>query len=708
MDSQHPDSDGAQQPESDVEASSSGDGVEGVGESSELADGASESFQDSVDEMLNSIELDSEGKDAESEEANPPQDEDDLLMQAGSILNGGDIDPAAIEDAKNEFVEEDETSLADMPDPLSMMVESDEAESTPQDGDRSEEATLEEHGEEEITAMPDPQELIREAVDESKPGSVVDRAGSLPPPPPAPVALEEDDIDFGAAAPILEDVSPVETQAGDDENATPVEAVDSTPPPTSESNDSEESESASEAPLEENEASLEPPEETGSEPPVAEEATEADTEDSDDDEDSLLLDDVDEAELGEELLISQDDPDDSGLAAPVFGSEASSNSAAPAESAKPGLWRKVCSSMPLAAGLAVLGVGLGLSSFKDELLEFVAFGDSEGTVINRHIASMSNRLFEEIGANSDHDMVWLESDIQRISELEIWINARVGASLKRDLYDWVDESIVYSRLPFTSESLETASAELELIGSKAPTPAWSSLIRKSASKGTVYPLNITYRLTRKSVKDDWELSNLRMKEGENGFAWAKGLPKERFGPRAVVFGTRDFSLSFRDFERKGVAYIKEAEAARAARIAAAEAESALDREKRHDLLMALSQGSYFRGMVIAGAEAKDTREISLIITETRNEGELIKGIFKLNEEDAPAKHFTGILDLVQEGEEIGAKLDLKTIAFAGQSAPESAPRFFNPGTVSRIQLYTDGYRMEGDGDELSLRLIRSL
>jgi len=113
-------------------------------------------------------------------------------------------------------------------------------------------------------------------------------------------------------------------------------------------------------------------------------------------------------------------------------------------------------------------------------------------------------------------------------------------------------------------------------------------------------------------------------------------------------------------------------------------------------------------MVIAGDEGADAREVSLIITETRNDGEVVKGVLRLEKEESSTKHFTGFVDVVESDQGIQGRLDLTTIAFAGQSSLDEIPAFFNPGTVSRITLQTDGYRMEGDADEVSLRLIRSL
>lgn len=128
---------------------------------------------------------------------------------------------------------------------------------------------------------------------------------------------------------------------------------------------------------------------------------------------------------------------------------------------------------------------------------------------------------------------------------------------------------------------------------------------------------------------------------------------------------------------------------------------------RQELIMSLSQGSYFKGVAILGETSKETRDISLIVTETRGDGELIKGLLKLEDEKvAFSKHFTGVLDIIEKEEDVQGRLDLTTVAFAGQPHDTPELTFFKPGTVSRIQMNTDGRSLEGDSDSISLRLMR--
>ena len=91
----------------------------------------------------------------------------------------------------------------------------------------------------------------------------------------------------------------------------------------------------------------------------------------------------------------------------------------------------------------------------------------------------------------------------------------------------------------------------------------------------------------------------------------------------------------------------------------------------------------------------------LIVTETRGDGELIKGLLKLEDEKvAFSKHFTGVLDIIEKEEDVQGRLDLTTVAFAGQ--PHDTPELtFFAGTVSRIQMNTDGRSLEGDSDSIA-------
>jgi hypothetical protein len=137
------------------------------------------SFQSSVGEMLDSIETDS------IEEDTPESLDDDatvaerqnaavdpvveLLIRAGSILNGGETEITDIETAVDSS-DEDSEGLIDFPDPLSLLLETEEeAESKEEDrGESGDSAGL--------VSMLDPKSLIKEASDDVKGAS---RVGAL-------------------------------------------------------------------------------------------------------------------------------------------------------------------------------------------------------------------------------------------------------------------------------------------------------------------------------------------------------------------------------------------------------------------------------------------------------------------------------------------------------------------------------------------------
>ena len=80
---------------------------------------------------------------------------------------------------------------------------------------------------------------------------------------------------------------------------------------------------------------------------------------------------------------------------------------------------------------------------------------------------------------------------------------------------------------------------------------------------------------------------------------------------------------------------------------------------------------------------------------------------KLEDEKAASpKHFTGFLDIIEKKEDVQGRLELTTVAFAEQPHDTPELAFFKPGTVSRIQMSTDGRSLEGDSDSISLRLMR--
>jgi len=631
---------------------------------------------------------------------------DDLLMRAGSILNGGETEIPDIEPEKEtesaSVEDEDLQNAMHMPDPQTLVESESVGETVEPLTELEEDAGL--------AAMPDPQTMMAEADapstnsdSEEQNHSKEDPVSGTAPPPPAPVALEEDEIKRELA--VAEEGV---TEDFDAEEAVEDSLSASLPPEVSADTQKEES---------------------GSDLSEAKPKHSNKEEASDLDSDAEITDEF-EVDDGESFLMDDEDddfgfPSDPEKSEAEPGQSASSPSRtgadellAPTHSEKPsgnpsGIRRLAHSlgTWPVAASIALLGAVIALASFKDEMIEWLLNGDVQGSSISRSVAAITENIIEELGPESPYRMAWIESDVKRVSDSEIRIYAQVGVALKADLYQPVEDTVVYAKLPFEPETLAETAEMLKEIGRgdiDFPQKGWSRLYKKSASKGEVIPFNLSYRLLSTEESSDWTLSALRLKEGEKTFAWNKGRPKAHFGKRAYDVSSSDFVSLFRAYERAGMAYLNRAAVAKDDYLAeVAEKARKLERDRK-DLLMALSQGSYYKGMVIVGDSGEEAREVSLIITETRNDGQLIKGVLKLEEDGMPGKHFTGFFDLIESDDAVRGQLDLTTIAFAGQTMDREVSSFFSPGTVTKIELQTDGFRMEGDAKDISLRLTRSL
>ena len=668
------------------------------------------SFQGEVDEMLNSIEIDDsdaeeiepakglekDGKDQNADSEEPQiSAADDLRMKAGSILNGEYTELPEIELDSETESDADEDGLMSMPDPQSLMSEL--------DGDAESKPGTDVSDEGELLAMPDPRSLMQEAsakVDEAETkgrANIAERAGDLPPPPPAPVALEDEKIErefSGGDGCALEVEEEEEQEDPSEPEEFPAEKI--------ELNKKEETpeEAPTTAPVVEE--GVQPVDPARDDP--VEEKGEGDS--SLDEDDSFFMDDEEDNDL---LVSIQDDSENE-----ILGNLSGISSDEPGEcqsSSKNGFLKTAIQSLPFAAALAVLGIGLTAFSFKNEFFEWAVHGDTKGSSLSRSIARATNELFDHLGPDSPYEMAWMESEIKRVSDRELLVEVQIGAQLKVDLYQAVDDAVLYSKLPFDLDELTEAAKSMKSIGRddiSIPPKRWNGLYRHSASKGALFPFSVSYRLLKSSTDSNWEISGMRMREGEHGFAWSRGHPKAFFGESAMDISSNRFVISFRAYEKTGLDFLNKVTIAEKEYLAMLDEAEEQAKEERQDLKMSLSQGSYFKGMVIAGDEGADASEVSLIITETRNDGEVIKGVLRLEKEESSTKHFTGFFDVVENEQGIQGRLDLTTIAFSGQTSLDEVPTFFNPGTVSRITLQTDGYRMEGDADELSLRLIRSL
>ncbi len=668
------------------------------------------SFQGEVDEMLNFIEIDDsdaeeiepakglekDGKDQNADSEEPQiSAADDLLMKAGSILKEGYTELPEIELDSETESDGDQDVLILKPDPQSLMSEPNgDAESKPRT-DVSDEC--------ELLAMPDPRSLMQEAskkIDEAETigrANIAEHAGDLPPPTPAPGALKDEEIErelSGGNGGALEVEEEGEQEGPSESKEFPAEKI--------ELNKKEETPEEALTTASVVEEEVQPVDLARDDP-----SEEKDEEDSSlDEDDSFLMDDEEDNDL---LVSIQDDSENE-----ILGNLSGFSSDEPGEcqsTSQNGFLKTAIQSLPFAAALAVLGIGLAAFSFKNEFFEWAVNGDTKGSSLSRSIARATNELFDQLGPDSPYEMAWMENEIKRVSNRELLVEVQIGAQLKVDLYQAVDDVVLYSKLPFDLDELTEAAKNMKLIGRddiSIPPKRWNGLYRHSASKGALFPFSVSYRVLKSSTDSNWEISGMRMRHSEHGFAWSQGHPKAFFGESAMDISSNRFVISFRAYEKTGLDFLNKVTIAEKEYLAMLDEAEEQAKEERQNLKMSLSQGSYFKGMVIAGDEGADASEVSLIITETRNDGEVIKGVLRLEKEESSTKHFTGFFDVVENKQGVQGRLDLTTIAFSGQTSLGEIPTFFNPGTVSRITLQTDGYRMEGDADELSLRLFRSL
>ncbi len=678
---------------------------------------AENSLQSDVEALLDSVDFGESGdlEEDETEEegqiganetaATPNSDSDDLLMRAGSILNGGETEIPVVEPHQDQggaelaASEEESGGLMSMPDPQSLVFEDADEEGA--------EETSKELAENPAAAV------NLDTLDDSASVDSDETDGDVLPSSPAPVALEEEEI-----------ISELATPEREESESSSIESETGQTPPAELVWDEGESE-PQDAPVTKTKAPAESPEPAKEDSPQAVEETEeaegaAADEDTDtfevDDGDSFLLDDDDaglfDDSAEEEIIPISEIVAEANDSAGESVEKSDKPSASPKEEA--GKWSaftKSVQTLPFAASIALFGLGLLVVSLKSEIVEWLSHGDVDGTALSHKVAAISEEVFETFSPNAPYRMAWLETRVKRISDSEIRVDAQIGAELLADLYLPVDESALYQKLPFGAEELTSAARRMQDIGRddiQPPRKAWTQLYKLSAAKGESFPFLVSCRFLKGETDSEWTLSGLRVKESEGGFAWSQGRPKSHFGDQALDLSSMDFASHFRAYENAGMAFLNRAAAAEKAHLAMVDEKAQEREEKRRELIMALSQGSYFKGMAIVGEKGDAAKEVSLIITETRANGGLVKGVLKLEGDGMPSKHFTGFVDVVDSDQGVQGRLDLTTIAFAGQVAQGDSSPFFNPGTAAGLRLQTDGIRMWGSTRDLSLRLTRNL
>ncbi|MDQ8185926.1 hypothetical protein [Pelagicoccus sp. SDUM812002] len=610
-----------------------------------------------VPEVPGLVEVDEEEDEAqesvaESSAAPAVPSAEELLMQAGSLLNGDSQKPAEGASALLDVIDDDDDEIVSMPSPDAMM-----AEATDDDDD-------------EVVSLPDPSSLITadgeaiaviedEEEDIPAPGNVADRAGDLPPPPPAPIEIldeEPPDEDLQAA--------------------------------TEEESEDRLGETALQDPFE-NEISLD---------------------DFDDSLSELGGEDGEssEEEAGDELI-----GEETGEGEQVAAKKEVVEKVV--EMPKPSLLWRVTHSMAVAAGLVLVGLAGVLAVWKQQIIEYYDGRDIDGSALLLEIEKIGIHALRDFDEEGLYQMQWVDSEVRRVSENEIRLHAVVGARLRENLYRPVLESRLQGDKGYDEgsllESLRYARDHFpEEIGNYPDRP-WDRLYEISARKEEVLPLRVTYALKREDEELEWDLARIRVSGYKGDLEWPEGEPRYAFGENAYDIHSPEFAKVYDAHSSEAQNYV-----ARIDRMRAREEDElfALRREnerQRERVKMALAEGSFFDGLAIMGEDAADSRDVQLVITEVRNEGGFVKGVLKLSGmEQKTSKHFVGSLEFEKSmsGREQGY-LSLRTVSIDSPGSAETAEsEFFDARSVSRMRLRADGFRLEGDSRDLSFRLTRNL
>ncbi|EDY84163.1 hypothetical protein VDG1235_3793 [Verrucomicrobiia bacterium DG1235] len=589
----------------------------------------------------------------ESADSSMPSAEE-LLMKAGGLLNADAEKPVDGASALLDVLDDDdEEEIVAMPSPESLISDA------------------EEDDDEDVVAMPDPATMMAEASEggeaveesDSTSGNIADHPGDLPPPPPAPVEIIDDD-------PPEEDSQPEE----------PVAEVAAVP---------EES-----------------PDEGEIQDPFA-----GDLSLDDFDENIGELTDSDAAELPGSEESEQEEAAENGEEQ-VAAAEA--KPAAVAEMPKPSLIWRVTHSMAVAAGLVLIGTASILAIWKQQIVEYYEGRDIDGSALIHEIESIGTHALSEFDEQGLYRMQWVDSEVRRVSENEIRLHALVGAQLRENLYTPVLESELKERMDYDEQGLVDSLSYAhrhfpEEIG-HYPDKPWDSLYQISAAKDEILSLRVTYGLTRESKESDWELSRIKVSGYKEELKWPEGEPKYAFGENAYDIDSLEFANVFSEYKSDATAYVAKIDRLRSDIEAGQMALKIENDKQRERVKMALAEGAYFSGVAILGEDAVASRDVQLVITEVRDEGAFVKGVVRMDEESSErSKHFVGSLDFetTLSGKEQGV-LSLRTVSMDSAEAMASDSPFFEPGSVSRMRLRADGFRLEGDSRDLSFRLTRSL
>jgi len=384
------------------------------------------------------------------------------------------------------------------------------------------------------------------------------------------------------------------------------------------------------------------------------------------------------------------------------------------EMPKPGLLWRLAHSLSLAAGFALVGLASVLAIWKQQIVEFIEGRDLDASSLIAQVRDIGTDAMGGFDEEGSFSMQWIDSEVRRVSEGEIRIQALVGAQLREDLFSPISESELAVELDEQADQLEEAllvarerfPAEI----GNYPEKPWRTLVRKTAEREVITPLRMTYALTRASNQAEWELSRVKVSGYREELVWPEGESLHSFGERAYDVDSARFDAALSKYKRDSIAYVASIdmlieEEQRESKLLARE-----NRVQRERIEMALAKGTHFEGVAILGEGAEASRDIRLIITEMKPGGTFVKGVVKLgSQQEEASKHFVGELDFeqTQSGRE-QAYLNLNTVYFDLPPHDGIETRFFDPRSVSSMRLKADGFRLEGDSRDLSMRLTRSM
>jgi len=392
-----------------------------------------------------------------------------------------------------------------------------------------------------LMAMPDPQALMDTASgdgEETKEeptapasGNVADRAGDLPPPPPAPISIDDD-----------------EEEAVSDEVVVPEASEDS---------------------------DIFQEEEGASDPFASNDLDGFNT-------------NLEDFATDDESTDNLDTPEDGADEVPEAQPKEENSEPVVEASPPPSKLKRWINLTSLAAALALFGVGLLASAFKNEIQEWIEGRDIDGSGLRTIITVLAKHALEDLNEDGAYRMQWMDSSIKRVSDTELRMYAKVGAQLKRDLYLPVLDQYVFKQLSFSEDELDEAARYDH--GTESPEKPWSALYRLSAPRHEVVFLRTSYKFTRKTPESDWELTDIRVRGEDKNFIWPEGEPVEAYGKNAYDVASDEFKKMVGGFEKESKAFLENVNTLKELAHGKVAERARIREEKRVQLMGGMSRG----------------------------------------------------------------------------------------------------------------------